>query len=108
MLLVPDPVASETESIEPTVGFFKSWHICNNGSEPWPDGCYAQCSDGDCLGGNRVSVLPLLPGETMHLMVFMTSPAVPGMYQSKWRLCTPKGAYFGGDCVFIETILRFY
>lgn len=96
MALVSDPVASETESIEPSVRFVKIWHIYNNGTEPWPEGCYAQCSDGDNFGGSRVSVGALQPGEGTQLMVFLTSPSVPGIYQSKWRLCTPKGAYFGG------------
>ncbi|KAJ8979587.1 hypothetical protein NQ317_019475 [Molorchus minor] len=109
MALVSDPVASETESIEPNVWvllFQKTWHLCNNGTETWPSGCYAQCSDGDNLGGSRVYLPCLQPGEGMHLSVNMTGPSVPGIYQSKWRLCTPKGAYFGDPMWAIVTVVE--
>lgn len=76
--------------------FEKTWHIYNNGTEEWPVGCQLQCAGGDDFGGERVSVPCLLPGEGMHLNIKLRSPAQPGMYQSKWRLCTPTGSYFGG------------
>lgn len=76
--------------------FEKTWHICNSGNEAWPAGCYAKCSDGE-LGGTTAVIVPcLMPGEGMHLTVKMTGPSVPGIYQSKWRLCTSNGSYFGG------------
>ncbi|CAG9818298.1 unnamed protein product [Phaedon cochleariae] len=106
MALVSDPVANDTESIEPNVSFQKTWHIYNNGNEMWPEGCYAQCSDGVSLGGDRVPVGCLSPGEGMHLSVNMTGPSVPGIYQSKWRLCTPKGAYFGDPMWTIVTVVE--
>ncbi|KAG5884873.1 hypothetical protein JTB14_025037 [Gonioctena quinquepunctata] len=106
MALVSDPIANETESIEPNVSFQKTWHICNNGNEKWPANCFAQCSDGDNLGGNRVPVPCLNPGEGMHLSVHMTGPSVPGIYQSKWRMCTPKGAYFGDPMWAIVTVVE--
>lgn len=80
--------------------FQKVWHIFNNGTEQWPTGCYAQCSDGDNFKGNRVILPALKPYEDTRLTVQLISPAVPGVYQSKWRLCTDKGAYFGGTFVF--------
>lgn len=106
MALVSNPLANETESIEPNVGFQKTWHICNNGTETWPVGCYAQCSDGNKMGGNKVPVPCLQPGEGMHLSVNMIGPSVPGTYQSKWRLCTPKGAYFGDPMWAIVTVVE--
>lgn len=78
------------------ISFQKVWHIFNNGNEQWPFGCYAQCSDGDSLNGGRVSLPALKPFEDTRISVQMISPSTPGVHQSKWRLCTEKGAYFGG------------
>ncbi|RZC40084.1 C6orf106 -like protein, partial [Asbolus verrucosus] len=102
MALVQDPVASESESIEPN----KVWHIFNNGTEQWPMGCYAQCSDGDSLNGGRVTLPALKPFEDTRLAVQMVSPSIPGVYQSKWRLCTEKGAYFGDPMWVIVTVVE--
>lgn len=59
-------------------------------------GCYVQCSDGDNFGGPRVHLPPLQPGQGTYVVVEMNSPPIPGIYQSKWRACTPTGSYFGG------------
>ncbi|XP_044258652.1 protein ILRUN [Tribolium madens] len=106
MALVQNPVASESESIEPNTSFQKVWHMFNNGTEQWPQGCYAQCSDGNNLNGGRVPVPALKPSEDTHLTVRMTSPPSPGVYQSKWRLCTEKGAYFGDPMWVIVTVVE--
>ncbi|XP_030751774.1 protein ILRUN [Sitophilus oryzae] len=106
MALVSDPVATETESIEPDTRFQKSWHICNNGLEQWPAGCYIQFSDGNDFGGNRIQLPALNPAEGTHLCVEMTSPSVPGIYQSKWRACTPSGSYFGDPMWVILTVVE--
>lgn len=106
MGLVSDPDTSETESIEPNTRFQKSWHICNNGVEQWPVGCYVQCSDGDNFGGTRVQLPALQPGQGTHFTIEMTSPSVPGIYQSKWRACTPSGSYFGDPMWAILTVVE--
>lgn len=43
-----------------------------------------------------VPVVPLMPSEITDISVDMRSPTQPGMYESKWRMATPHGAYFGG------------
>lgn len=45
---------------------------------------------------NSVCVRALSPGETTDISVDMNSPTLPGMYESKWRMATPNGCYFGG------------
>lgn len=79
--------------------FEKTWRIYNNGTEEWPLNCYLQCAEGENFGGERIPVPSLLPGEGMNLTVKLKSPSQPGMHQSKWRLCTPSGSYFGGKLV---------
>ncbi|XP_066247249.1 protein ILRUN isoform X1 [Euwallacea similis] len=106
MALVSDPDASETENVEPNTQFRKSWHISNSGTESWPVGCYAQCADGDCFGGQRVHLPALQPGQGAYVVVEMTSPPVPGIYQSKWRACSPSGSYFGDPMWAILTVVE--
>ncbi|CAH2009437.1 unnamed protein product [Acanthoscelides obtectus] len=106
MALMSDPVANEMESIEPNVNFKKTWRIMNSGNEQWPVGCYAKCSDGVNLSGNDVGVPCLRPGEGISLTVEMKSPTTPGIYQSKWRLCTSNGAYFGDPMWAIVTVVE--
>lgn len=97
MVVLNDPVATEYENVEPNVKFQKTWHLQNNGVDSWPPGCYLQCAGGNRLGADRIVVPILHPGESRNITVEMRSPLEPGSYQSKWRLCTPGGSYFGGE-----------
>lgn len=106
MSVLNDPVATEFENIEPNTTFQKTWHLYNNGSEPWPVGCYLQCAGGDRLGGEPMQVPVLQPGEGRNVTLEMKSPGVPGIYQSKWRLCTASGSYFGDPMWAIVTVVE--
>lgn len=77
--------------------FVKIWRIYNNGNDPWPSGCYLQCASGESLGAQKIMVSALNPGEGTTIFLNMCSPREPGVHQSKWRLCTPAGSYFGGN-----------
>ena len=48
---------------------------------------------------------PVMPGERYTLTICMNSPAEPGNYHSKWRLCTPQGAYFGDPMWIVVTVI---
>jgi hypothetical protein len=77
--------------------FTKTWRVQNIGDEIWPLGCCLQFSGGDQLcAAERIPVRPVGPGCTMDLNVDMVSPEQPGIYESKWRMSTPSGSYFGG------------
>ncbi|KAK5650699.1 hypothetical protein RI129_001728 [Pyrocoelia pectoralis] len=106
MALVSDPIANECESVEPCVSFRKVWHVLNNGTEAWPFGCHVKCAAGDSLGAEPIQVPCLEPGTGTLLNLRMTSPALPGMYQSKWRLCTASGSYFGDPLWAIITVVE--
>lgn len=49
------------------------------------------------MGAGNTKIMALPAGEKMFLQVPMRSPSLPGIYQGKWRLCTPCGTYFGGN-----------
>jgi len=77
--------------------FVKTWKVANNGDDRWPDGSYLAFTGGVNLAlQSAVPVAPLNPGEVTDISVDMNSPSLPGMYESKWRMATPNGSYFGG------------
>ncbi|KAJ8868564.1 hypothetical protein PR048_030102 [Dryococelus australis] len=77
--------------------FTKTWRVQNTGDEVWPHGCCLRFSGGDQMCSvDRVPILPVGPGCTTDLSLEMISPEHPGMYESKWRMLTPTGCYFGG------------
>lgn len=84
--------------------FTKTWRVQNIGDEIWPPGCCLRFSGGDQLcAAERIPVRPVGPGCTIDLSVDMISPEQPGIYESKWRMSTTSGSYFGG--LFVLTLL---
>jgi hypothetical protein len=84
--------------------FTKTWRVQNIGDEIWPPGCCLRFSGGDQLcAAERIPVRSVGPGCVMDLSVDMVSPEQPGIYESKWRMSTPSGSYFGG--LFVLTLL---
>lgn len=49
----------------------------------------------------RIPVVSIAPGCCTCLSIEMTSPTEPGIYQSKWRMQTGSGSYFGGLSVVV-------
>ena len=84
-------------TIMPAGHFFKKiWKVRNTGTTTWGEG-YQLAFFADMPMGSGASVpVPITkPGETVQLAVEMTTPAVPGTYQSTWKLKTPQGKAFG-------------
>ena len=48
----------------------------------------------------RVIAGPLDPYLSTDISIDMTSPAQPGLYQSKWRMSTATGSFFG-DVIWV-------
>lgn len=74
--------------------FVQSWRIQNNGDEVWPNGCYLKCTSN--YNQPDTPVNSLQPGEETVISVTLTSPDFSQSFQTKWRLCTSYGTYFGG------------
>ena len=97
MALLCDSTIGEGESVPPNTKFKKSWHIQNSGTETWPEGICLQHTGGVMMGDCINVPVPLLdPKDTMELSVILTSPSELGVFQSKWRMMTSTGSYFGG------------
>nr|CAG4646544.1 EOG090X0CQ9 [Macrothrix elegans] len=101
MTLVQDVTIGEGESVPPDTNFVKTWKVANNGDERWPEGSYLAFTGGVNLSmQSTVPVSPLNPGEVTDISVDMVSPSLAGMYESKWRMATPSGSYFG-DTIWV-------
>lgn len=96
MVFLQDITIGEGDSIPPNTQFVKTWRVQNPGPDPWPPGCILRFSTGAQLAfQDRVLVAPLDPYTATDISVEMTSPSVPGMYESKWRMSTATGNFFG-------------
>lgn len=65
------------------------WKVQNSGTEAWPTGCYLMSPNQT----NRLTLPPLKIRETC-LITADVPPTTPAIM---WRLCTPNGAFFGGE-----------
>ncbi|XP_076630544.1 protein ILRUN [Colletes latitarsis] len=105
MALVCDSTIGEGESVPPNTKFRKSWHVRNSGTEAWPAEICLQHTGGVQMGEcTRVPVPSLGPKETTEISVDLTSPPITGVYQSKWRMMTSTGSYFGDIIWVIITV----
>lgn len=98
MGLICDSTIGEGESVPPNTKFRKSWQVQNTGTEPWPEGVCLQHTGGVKMGDSSPVAVPCVaPKASLDLSVELVSPSEPGVYQSKWRMATPTGSYFGGN-----------
>ncbi|XP_031783809.1 protein ILRUN [Nasonia vitripennis] len=105
MTLICDSTIGEGESVPPNTKFRKSWHVQNSGAEPWPEGIFLNYTGGAQMGEcTRVPVPCLPPRQTVELGVDLTSPSDTGVFQSKWRMMTSNGSYFGDIIWVIITV----
>ncbi|KAK0088702.1 hypothetical protein PV325_010970 [Microctonus aethiopoides] len=105
MTLLYDSTIGEGESVSPNTKFRKSWHVMNSGNEQWPDGICLQYTSGVIMGDcTRIPVPSLAPKESTELSVVLVSPGELGVYESKWRMMTTTGSYFGDIIWIIVTV----
>lgn len=101
MVLVRDVTVGEGESVAPGSSFVKTWRVQNPGPDRWPPGCILRYTSGTQMSNQeRVLVGPLDPYMSTDISVDMTSPSEPGIYQSKWRMSTATGNFFG-DTIWV-------
>jgi len=105
MVFVGDITIGEGESIPPSTQFVKTWRVENPGPDPWPPGVILRFSSGSQLAAvDRVLAGPLDPHTATDISVEMTSPSDPGIYESKWRMSTATGSFFGDTIWVIITV----
>merc|ERR1711972_769894 len=83
----------------------KTWRVQNPGPDRWPPGCILRFTSGVQLSAqDRVLVEPLEPYTATDISIEMTSPSDPGIYESKWRMSTATGNFFGDTIWVIITV----
>jgi len=98
LLSSADTVTIPDESeIEANSQFIKTWNIKNTGEHSWPDGTKLVCTESDMQSLKHELPIPgiIEPGDSVMLSVTMIAPAIPGRYNSYWRLCTKDNMPFG-------------
>uniref|UniRef100_A0A1B6MUH4 Nbr1 FW domain-containing protein n=1 Tax=Graphocephala atropunctata TaxID=36148 RepID=A0A1B6MUH4_9HEMI len=106
MVLVRDETTEANNTVPPNTTFQKVWRIQNNGDESWPSGCCLQFTGGTLMQcAEQIRAPPLPPSSSTELCLQMTSPSEPGIFQSKWRMITPTGSYFGDIIWLIVTVI---
>lgn len=106
MTFVSDVTIGEGESVPPATSFVKTWAVRNPGGDAWPPGCVLKLVSGNSMGviAGTVSVASLAAGACTHISIQMKSPDEAGIYEAQWRMCTPRGAYFGDPIWCILTV----
>lgn len=95
---VADITIPDGTMIPPNTNFTKTWSIKNIGNCVWTTD-YKLVFVGGSLMGSRESVpltsKPVLPGETVHVSVNLTTPLEMKRYFSYWKLMNASGQIFG-------------
>jgi len=105
MVFLADITIGEGESVPPNTPFVKTWRVENPGPDPWPPGTILRFSSGSQLASSdRVLAGILAPHTATDISVEMTSPSEPGIYESKWRMSTATGNFFGDTIWVIITV----
>ncbi len=83
--------------ISPGESFEKQWVIQNSGSCTWNQDYGLTFVGGNQLTGISPSPInhTIQPNETVELTLQLTSPQVPGYYESFWKLQNNQGGQFG-------------
>ncbi len=86
--------------ISPGTPFQKSWRLQNNGTCTWGDGYVLTPVGGNVpqatMGGAATVVPgPVVPGQTVDVIVNLVAPLIPGVYQGFWTMRAPNGLLFG-------------
>jgi len=108
MMFVRDVTIGEGESVPPNTTFVKTWQVQNSSpTEVWPPGCKLCFTQGHSqlrLSTHSVPVGALQPWQKTDISVELRSPGEAGIYESKWRMSTANGHYFGDSIWVIITV----
>lgn len=94
---VSDVTIPDGSVIAPSTGFTKTWRIRNSGTCTWTTGYSLVFQSGERMGAPDAVAFPsqVAPGQTVDLVVFLTSPASNGTYRGNFILRNASGQLFG-------------
>lgn len=95
---VADITVPDGTMIPPNTKFKKTWSIKNVGNCVWTTDYNLVYVGGTLMGSPErvpLSTKPVLPGETVHVSVNLTTPAEQKLYFSYWKIMNAEGGVFG-------------
>lgn len=106
-----DVTIPDDTRMQPDQSFTKTWRLQNVGACTWDESYDLVWFSGERMGAPQSVPLRgrVRPGDVVDLSVDMVAPAVPGAYQSNWKLRNSAGVLFGigprGDASFWVRII---
>lgn len=99
MGFVADMSIPDDTTVQPGVGFLKTWRIRNSGNCAWPAGTSWVFIAGNLMSGSTsIPVAATNPRETADVSVYLIAPSTPGTYTGYWSLRLPNGTAVGERC----------
>lgn len=101
-----DVTINDGSRFRPGDSFIKTWRLVNAGSCTWTEDYALVWFSGTLLALSQTVNLgrQVEPGKSIDVSLDMTAPALPGLYQSNWKLASASGDLFGigpeGDAPF--------
>jgi len=94
---IADITVPDGSVFNPGLAFVKTWRLKNTGACTWTSAYAPVLENGDLLGANAASPMPvsLAPGQTVDISVNMIAPGTPGHYRGNWKLRDASGVKFG-------------
>jgi hypothetical protein len=92
-----DITVRDNTQIETGQSFVKIWRLRNVGTCIWDQDYNLAFMGGERMGSPLLIPLSseVQPGQSVDLMIDMTAPDQPGIYQGFWRLRSSNGRFFG-------------
>ena len=105
LTFVSDVTIPDNTQMTPGQTFTKTWKVLNSGTCAWDVGFKFAFTTGNALGGSTVALSSAVAsGGQYDISVPMTAPTTPGTYESKWRMSTAGGEFFGNEVYVIIVV----
>jgi hypothetical protein len=77
--------------VQSGTSFDKTWRIRNTGDLPWQDRYLTRMNDTPCKAPKRVTMGPVLPGESVDITVRVRASEPPGRCKIFWKMTDDHG-----------------
>lgn len=102
LTFVSDVTIPDNTQMTPGQTFTKTWKVLNSGTCAWDTGFKFAFTTGNALGGATYTLPSAVASNAPYeIPIPMTAPTTPGTYESRWRMQTAGGQFFGNEVYVI-------